>query len=629
MNRFFSNALGMLAALTLLGFGLRLIQLDFQPLWWDEGYSVYFATRAFAEMLARTAIDIHPPLYYATLQTWLALFGKNAVALRMLSVVIGTSAIPLVYLVARELFNSRPAIVATFLLVFAPLHIYYSQELRMYGLVTTLALASVFLQLQLLESKIDNLSRTQVRERKSKTMLYVVITALVLYTQYLAAFILAAQIAVVFYLKFRARWKIELRAWYLAWGAVGALYLPWVIYAGPKLFAYVTQKVGIEQYAPLDPLTYLAQHTAAFSMGHVSEWTWLAWGALVFVALAFLGFLASRKYHMGDGNSPFAIHNALAAIYLFVPLALGFLVNLVFPFHPIRYERLLLFAAPFFLIYVACGIVALWERERGLGIVAVGACVVLSALTLFDFYIVPRYPDEDYRPLIHEMENLAAENDLVYAVYPWQSGYLETYYRGEKLNVVHVDGEAWMRDRQVMEREIGEMRERGARAWIPAYQTQGRILEDRLLNEYVNDYVILDQTFGNTRLAYFARGAATDFELPPIVFSRDLTLRIHYAAFEPLAKPNLALARFAWNANRDVYAYSLRVVDAQGNKIAQQDAPIPNGASSFKRALAIPKNLAAGEYVLQLIAYHRADGSPLSAPNGSHSVALAKIVVAP
>ncbi|MGB8646394.1 MAG: hypothetical protein WCF84_14240, partial [Anaerolineae bacterium] len=42
---------------------LRLIRLDFQPLWWDEGYSVFFATRDFLTMLARTAVDIHPPLY--------------------------------------------------------------------------------------------------------------------------------------------------------------------------------------------------------------------------------------------------------------------------------------------------------------------------------------------------------------------------------------------------------------------------------------------------------------------------------------------------------------------------------------------------------------------------------------
>ena len=612
-----------LLLIVLLGIALRLIRLDFQPLWWDEGYSVFFATREFGTMLARTAIDIHPPLYYALLQVWMGAFGKSDVALRMLSVVIGVSAIPLLYLVARELFNARVGIIAAFLLAIAPLHIYYSQELRMYGLVTTLALGSVFVQLKLLANAGG---RTH---RFAPTVAYVVVTVLALYTQYFAAFFIAAEIAVVLYLKYRARWKIDVRAWFGAWGPVGALYLAWLIYAGPKLFAYVTAKVGIEQYTRLDPLTYLAQHIAAFAVGHVTAWTWILWGALVFAALALVGIFASRRYQVGEGNSQFAIRNSLAAIYLGVPLALGFLVNLVYTFHPIRYERLLLFAMPFFLIYVACGVLALYERERPLGILAGALLASLGAVSLFDFYTVPRYADEDERPLIREMENLASENDLVYAVYPWQIGYLETYYRGAKLKVIEVEGDRWIQNREEMAREIRELRQVSPRAWILAYQKAGRLLEDRLTNEYINDYVILDQTFGNTRLEYFARGATTDFELTPIVFAPNLTLRIQYASFEPQAKPNLALARFGWNANSDAYAYSLRMVDAQGNKLAQHDAPIQNGASTLKRALALPKNLAAGEYALQLVAYERTNGSPLTTPNGSQTITLARITVAP
>jgi hypothetical protein len=49
---------GLLAA---AGGGLRSLRLDWQPLWWDEGYSVYFATEPLARMLALTARDIHPP----------------------------------------------------------------------------------------------------------------------------------------------------------------------------------------------------------------------------------------------------------------------------------------------------------------------------------------------------------------------------------------------------------------------------------------------------------------------------------------------------------------------------------------------------------------------------------------
>jgi predicted membrane-bound mannosyltransferase len=90
----------LLAAITLLAFALRAFHLDFQPLWNDEGYSIFFATRDFATMLEHTAVDIHPPFYYALLQLWMAFAGKSDVAARWLSVIIGVATIPLLYALA-------------------------------------------------------------------------------------------------------------------------------------------------------------------------------------------------------------------------------------------------------------------------------------------------------------------------------------------------------------------------------------------------------------------------------------------------------------------------------------------------------------------------------------------------
>ena len=56
---------------------LRLLRLAWQPLWWDEGYSIYFATEPLARMLWLTAHDIHPPRYYALLHGWFALLDST------------------------------------------------------------------------------------------------------------------------------------------------------------------------------------------------------------------------------------------------------------------------------------------------------------------------------------------------------------------------------------------------------------------------------------------------------------------------------------------------------------------------------------------------------------------------
>jgi mannosyltransferase len=178
--------------IVLLAFALRIIRLDFQPLWWDEGYSVFFATRDFWTMIERTAIDIHPPLYYAILQLWLNLFGTSDVALRLLSVVIGTATIPLLYILARKLFTDhRIALVAAFLLAISPFHIYYSQEVRMYGLVTLLGLASIHLCVQLLAMT------PGTRASASTAFSFILVTTAALYTQYYAAFILSAEILLI------------------------------------------------------------------------------------------------------------------------------------------------------------------------------------------------------------------------------------------------------------------------------------------------------------------------------------------------------------------------------------------------------------------------------------------------
>lgn len=611
---------------------LRVVQLNVQPLWWDEGYSVFFATRDFPTLLARTAIDIHPPLYYALLQLWLTAFGKSDIALRLLSVVVGIAAIPLIDVVARQLFNKRTGLLAAFLLAMSPLHIYYSQEVRMYALVTLLGLASVALQLEIVNSSIINRQSSVINRRWGLWLLvagYVMVTAAAVYTQYYAGFLLVAEIVVVLYLKFRARAGVSLKMWLTAWTAVALLYLPWVIYAGGKLYTYVTSKVGIEQYSRLDPLTFLAQHLAAFSIGHVSQFNWLVGGAAIYLAIAAIGvYLVSSK--QGAGSSPFILASCmlLTAVYFLIPLLLGFLVNLVYTFHPIRYERLLLFAAPFFLILVAWGILRLWESRRVLGVAAVALVTILSVLSLYDFYTIPRYPDEDYRPLVQEIESLAQPHDLILALYPWQIGYLETYYHGAPLDVVEAPSDEWIDDSVQMSRALAELRAAHARVWLIAYQTKGRLLEDRLTNEFINDYVIADDWFGNTRLEYFALASSMTTIAHTIQYAPDLSLDAFGASSSPLkAGSDVALIQLHWRARSDAYNYSIRLLDGAGATVAQQDAPIPSGVNTIRRGLPIPRDIESREYRLALIVYPRATGAPMPTLEGTADVELARVVV--
>ena len=158
----------LLALFVLLAFALRVLRLDFQPLWWDEGYSVWFATHPLGQMAALTAQDIHPPLYYALLHGWIGLFGAGPVSLRLLSVLFGVLAIPAIYLAGRRMLSHRAALLAAFLLAISPLHVYYSQEVRMYGLVALLSIGVLAAAWRVFEGSGESRERGRKRERERR-----------------------------------------------------------------------------------------------------------------------------------------------------------------------------------------------------------------------------------------------------------------------------------------------------------------------------------------------------------------------------------------------------------------------------------------------------------------------------
>jgi uncharacterized membrane protein len=641
----------LLVSIVLLAFTVRVVRLDSQPLWWDEGYSVFFATRDLATMLERTAIDIHPPLYYVLLQVWTTFAGKGAVAARLLSVTIGVATIPLMYALTHRLFNARVALVAALIFALAPLHVYYSQEVRMYGLVTLLGLVSLYLFVRLL-------AMTPGEPRTALVALaYISVTTAALYTQYYAAFIVVFEIAVwlvipVHKSKFtiqKPQHTIRILNYELritshestlhcltAWCAIALLYLPWILYAGAKLFTYVTAKIAIEKYAPLDPITFLVQHLAAFSVGHLTAWTWLAWTSVVMIGLAVVGSVQVSKETSRQGNKSLIHSSTCLLVYLYacVPLALGYLVNLFYPFHPIHGERLLLFAAPAFYLLAALGINALWELRAALGILATMVVALISALALYDFYAVPRYPKDDYRPLIAEMQTLAQPGDLFLAIYPWQIGYLETYYTGASLSIVETPNDEWIKQPARMQHELDAYRNNRARIWLPALQTQGRILEDALAKYLrVRAFSVIDNWHGTTRLELFAFAADPPLPRAPrdLVFEDNTTLGDIGISNDPVAAgQDIVRIRYfgTMRAPTSINA-SFRLLDQNGNLWAQSDREIARDLQRI--GLPIPLGTPPGEYTLRVSAYHTNDQSVLRVKDSTQdSASLAKIkVVAP
>jgi mannosyltransferase len=227
----------LLAVALLVGGLLRADRLGLAELTTDEAFSWRLSTYPPAEIVARTATDVHPPLYYIALAAWTSVWGDSPVALRGLSTILGLGAVLLAYLLCREVDRSARttdagdrvpllggAAAAAVLVAVHADQVSHSRHARMYGLGAVLAGLSAWMMLRALRS-----------EKRSVAWwgAYAVTAAALCYTHYYGAFTVAAQIlfaSVVVAQRWRASGmrRRDVVGLALAVLGVAALYAPWL-----------------------------------------------------------------------------------------------------------------------------------------------------------------------------------------------------------------------------------------------------------------------------------------------------------------------------------------------------------------------------------------------------------------
>lgn len=178
INRSPNIPLGLI--LTILGgVFIRILFVNQHDFWFDEAFSYFIARNDLPEIIMASLSDNTPPLYYILLHFWLKL-GTTPLAMRLLSLIFGTLLIPLIYYLAKKIFDTKTGIFSAQIMAFSPLFIYFSQEARMYSMLTFLTLASVyFFYIFYQESK--NLR---------SLILFTICLSLSIYTQYIASLLL-------------------------------------------------------------------------------------------------------------------------------------------------------------------------------------------------------------------------------------------------------------------------------------------------------------------------------------------------------------------------------------------------------------------------------------------------------
>lgn len=137
--------------LVALGVTTRMYGIRDQPVTRDESFSWRMIQYSMDEQIRRTALDVHPPLYYLLLTIWSQVFGASISALRGMSVLLTVAVIPVtVACVRMSLSNTRlhsmtgPLLAGTLVAVHIA-QVEAGRNARMYGLGVFLTVATATL----------------------------------------------------------------------------------------------------------------------------------------------------------------------------------------------------------------------------------------------------------------------------------------------------------------------------------------------------------------------------------------------------------------------------------------------------------------------------------------------------
>jgi hypothetical protein len=182
-----------LAVATAVAAGLRVPFLGHQSLWFDEIFTLQILNESSFSGLWHHihATESTPPLYY--LLGWL-LRARSAVAMRLISTLALTAAVPVGYLAFRRFVGWRAALATASILAVSPMLVAYATDARSYGLFVLTALLSVWAFSVLLEST-----------SHWHFALWVAASVGCVWTHYFGAFVVGAEVAMLLAARPQAR----------------------------------------------------------------------------------------------------------------------------------------------------------------------------------------------------------------------------------------------------------------------------------------------------------------------------------------------------------------------------------------------------------------------------------------
>jgi 4-amino-4-deoxy-L-arabinose transferase-like glycosyltransferase len=409
------KTLWLLVVLLVLTFALRVYRLEVQSLWSDEGLSLYRARLSLSENLSNVIVvppgvptqDTNPPLYFVALSALRAAAGESEYVLRFVSVLAGVLLVPLLYVTGKRLFSEQTGMLAAVLGVFSPFLVWYSQEARMYTLLATLSLASVYLLLRAIDFPAD---RVKAQRPWLFWIAWTVVTLATLYTHFTTFFLLLFEGLIVLVALLRSRQRKAL----ILIGVAIALTVPLVVYALSRAQHGVDPVFG---FRPLDSI--IAEVWGTFIVGRTNELFQPWWAVLPGVLMFAIGLVG------GLLNESRRRSTIVVTLYLAVPLLAFYAATFLRPLYT-GPRHLTLILPPLYLL-MAYGLALLWSRWRIAGVVVLAAQLIVMGWWLRVQFTDPAYVKDDMRSAACTIAAQAKPEDGV-VVHDAITSYVFDYY---------------------------------------------------------------------------------------------------------------------------------------------------------------------------------------------------------
>ncbi len=332
----------------------------------DEIFSLLCARYQLGHLLQSVQADVvHPPLFYLVLWGWVKIGGDSMPWVRTLSFLISMLALPLVWIVFRQLRLSAGArIVALALLVINDYQVFHARYVRMYALFFLFSLASMAIYNVFLE-----------RAGNKTVIALTVVNLLLVYTQYFGWLVIGIEGLHLLWMD-----RAKLKPFLMGTAVIALLFAPWAYGAtqaalakgglAPNLGWIRHPKIGdvwwyyVGCNGPLWPIP-VASAMVFFLFGAMLAGLWRVFRAV-------RGTLQSSRL-------------LFAAMLAFLPPLSAYVVSNILR-NSIWGNRHLIVSAVPYLALLATGLVAIrpkWARAMVLAIAAAWGAFGLYRVTLF------------------------------------------------------------------------------------------------------------------------------------------------------------------------------------------------------------------------------------------------------